>query len=380
MRYAFYDDSLIYGGHEVMTLKAIEYLSYAFSEPLIFYFNPSNKKLGDALHTLNDEGVIAREIPDRYRKLQGIRNRFEKRLQQDLASRFEQDGVQALVAVQGDIELSSRCLIAGRSAGIPVVSYIPMPHTLKDMGARLGRFRDLFNDYLFELPNGFITISKELAAGLRQRGARCPIEVVYNGVEIIDKDISAHDAREQFGLPQTRRCIALVGRLETVQKGQLLLLEAYAESSFLRENAHVVFAGSGPDEMKIKDEAERLGIQDQTTLTGWCDPQKLYPGLDCLALASRYEGMPLVMLEALGHNVPVVAPDRDGMREMLPEYWRYPPQDAGTMRLTLEKVLEDESSKPTAQRLGEHVRNEMTVSDFQVSFASALRKLFASSS
>jgi glycosyltransferase involved in cell wall biosynthesis len=55
------------------------------------------------------------------------------------------------------------------------------------------------------------------------------------------------------------------------------------------------------------------------------DMTPVYSAIDVLALPSRFEGVPLVMLEALACGVPVVASDRDGMADWLPPELRFDP-------------------------------------------------------
>ena len=52
--------------------------------------------------------------------------------------------------------------------------------------------------------------------------------------------------------------------------------------------------------------------------TGYlADPSELWSALDCFLLTSRYEGLPMTILEAMASGVPIVASDLDGMREIL---------------------------------------------------------------
>jgi glycosyltransferase involved in cell wall biosynthesis len=43
----------------------------------------------------------------------------------------------------------------------------------------------------------------------------------------------------------------------------------------------------------------------------------LWPAIDCLLLTSRYEGLPITILEAMACGAPIVASNLDGMREIL---------------------------------------------------------------
>lgn len=247
------------------------------------------------------------------------------------------------------------------------LSYIPFAHTQAEMGAKLGALRDLFNGYLLNAPDVFITLSHDAASQFRKRGTHVPVEVVYNGIEIERFGGVRDDARGLFGLPQEGAIVALCGRLEVKQKGQLLLLEALRASAWLRSEVLTLFVGDGPDEALLRERVKLLKLEECVRFTGWCDPTSLYPALDAVVIASRYEGMPLVMLEALASGVPVVSSERDGMREILPSDWMFPPGNASALAERLEWVLQSDVSKDR-EHLRERVRREMSMEVFQEHF------------
>lgn len=373
-RLVVYDDSAVFGGHEVMTLLGVRGL-LAEGMSILFVYAEANAKLAAALIELQKEFCCLTlfSYPHPSRKLQGLRNHLESGKIGELAQRFIDFSPHAVVCAQGDLELSSRGLLAAKRAGLLTLSYIPFAHTQAEMGAKLGRLRDPFNAYLLDIPDLIITISNDAKAHFRNRGARGPISVVYNGIDVGRFGGSRKQAREQFELPEQDRVIALCGRLESVQKGQPLLLRAVSETPWLRDNVTTLLVGDGPDEEKLRRLVYDLGMEKTVRFTGWCDPAPLYPALDAVVLASRYEGMPLVMLEALASGVPVVAPDRDGMRELLPRAWRFTPGDAQDLAHCLEGVLTEPRS-PELDKLKSRVRDEMSISAFQKSFAQTIRE------
>jgi len=65
-------------------------------------------------------------------------------------------------------------------------------------------------------------------------------------------------------------------------------------------------------------------LADSLVLEGWQDPAEALARHDVLLLASRFEGVPLVMLEAMAAGVPVVSTDLPGTRPYLPETCLFP--------------------------------------------------------
>ena len=97
--------------------------------------------------------------------------------------------------------------------------------------------------------------------------------------------------------------IGALGRLHR-QKGFDVLLRALARLP----DAHLVLVGDGPERGALERLAGELGVAERLTITGWDDAAAGYlPSFDAVALPSRFEGLPLVLLEAMLHGRPVVA-------------------------------------------------------------------------
>jgi glycosyltransferase involved in cell wall biosynthesis len=380
VNYLFYDDSPVFGGHEVMTLLGIEAL---LSEPGVsvrFLASVHNSVLLEKL-----KGIAARypslqvePIQARSSKLEGLKNRLPGGRLSQLADRLAACRPSLVVAVQGNIEHSSLALLAARRAGIPVASYIPVPHSHVEMGAKFGALRDLTTPYLFKLPDRFITISHEMARRLRGRGADCPIDIVYNGVDVTRfQPLEKASARAALGVPEDGILLGLVGRIEFKQKQQDLLLQALKSQPGLAERFRVVFAGDGPDREALLAMASEPPFKGRVTVLPWVDTAQLYPALDVLVIPSRYEGLPLVMLEALACGTAVLGSNRDGMKDILPESWRFPPDSSAALGSHLQQLgIQQELSPPA--KLVERIRDEMSLPAFSDSFRKTLKSMAAS--
>lgn len=93
-----------------------------------------------------------------------------------------------------------------------------------------------------------------------------------------------------------------VGRLHE-QKGYDVLLRAAADLT----DVQVVLVGDGPERGALERLAGDLGMADRLHVTGWTDRAADWlAAADVLALPSRWEGLPLVLLEAMHLGTPVV--------------------------------------------------------------------------
>jgi glycosyltransferase involved in cell wall biosynthesis len=149
-------------------------------------------------------------------------------------------------------------------------------------------------------------------------------------------------ARKHLGLPVDRHVIICVGRLSR-QKGQDVLLAAAREV-----DADVVLVGDGPDRAALEAAAPAnvrfAGRSDD--VAAW------YAAADAVAVPSRWEGMPLVVLEALACGRPVVGSDVSGMREAGAVV--VPPEDPAALAAALRECLAHPSDTHT---LRENVRD-----------------------
>jgi len=375
MSLLFYDDSPVFGGHEVMTLLGLEAVLQQDSRLVHFMISAANEKLRDRLKELAKFHPHLRieELPYQSSKLEALRNRLQPGRVTKLATILKERQPSLVIAVQGNIEHSSLALWAARKAGIPSTSYLPVPHSNAEMGAKLGALRDLFCRRLFTLPDSFITITDEMASMLTAQGAACPVHVVYNGVDTSRFcPRNQKEAREVLGLPLDRKIFGMVGRLEFRQKQQHLLVTAISSDPALRAGCHLVFAGDGPDKIALEGQLEEKGISN--TLLPWTDPAGLYPALDALVIPSRYEGLPLVMLEALSTGTAVLASDRDGMKDVLPATWRFQPNQSAALAETIRQFIQNELPAPSPQ-LVHRVRTEMSLESFGKSFAQTVFSL-----
>jgi glycosyltransferase involved in cell wall biosynthesis len=142
--------------------------------------------------------------------------------------------------------------------------------------------------------------------------------------------------------------IGAVGRIEP-QKGFDLLIRALGDV----DDATLVIIGDGSERRPLAELARRIGVAERIRWTGWSDDPRSYLGsFDVFALPSRFEGFPLVVLEALLARTAVVAADvgsvaevvRDGETGLL-----VPPEDPAALAEAIRRLL---AGAELRQRLG----------------------------
>lgn len=119
--------------------------------------------------------------------------------------------------------------------------------------------------------------------------------------------------------------VACVGRLDARIKGQDLLIRAVArviggQAGVPGQDVVLSLAGSGPDEVALRELAGRLGVADRVTFLGQVsDIRGLWSRHHLLALASHSEGTPLAMVEAMLLGRPVLVTDVGGCADWVSE-------------------------------------------------------------
>ncbi|HEV7943976.1 MAG TPA: glycosyltransferase family 4 protein [Solirubrobacteraceae bacterium] len=111
------------------------------------------------------------------------------------------------------------------------------------------------------------------------------------------------------------RVIGSLGRI-TEQKGYDLLVRALPQLP----GATLVLVGDGPQRGSLQELAADLGVGGRLIVTGWKPDARAYlPTFDIFALPSRWEGMPLGILEAMHAGLPVLASDVGSVAEAVRE-------------------------------------------------------------
>jgi glycosyltransferase involved in cell wall biosynthesis len=369
-----YDDNPDYGGHQVMACLAIEGLAASTEWQPVFFCSPENLRLNQRLLEIQTAtgNLEVKATPFATRKLQGVRNRFLNSSIGALALLLGQENPDLILCIQGEIEDGSLALCAAQRMHAPCVSYIPVPHRMALMGAKFGAVRDALNAWLFKKPDGWITISDSMKTLLEERGTCAPIKVVHNGIDttrFIPHDKTS--ARAALGLPGKATLLGTIGRIEFNQKQQNFLVQTFSNVWKSDPAIHLVITGDGPDRERLIALIGELGLQDRITLLLWqADSALVYSALDLLIIPSRFEGVPLVMLEALACGIPVVGSARDGMKDLLPTDWTFETENADALADAVSHVSKVwKHELPTLQK---RIREEYTVEKFKQNFEATL--------
>lgn len=136
-----------------------------------------------------------------------------------------------------------------------------------------------------------------------------PHTVLYNYVE----DVYHRDAPKKMSFTDTLRLVA-VGNLKDA-KNYPFLIEAFKK---MPSNITLDIYGSGPQQEMLQSEIEKHGLKIK--LCGVRDDiQNVLPQYDAFIMASKFEGQPLSLLEAMASGLPAILSDIPVLREVTGE-------------------------------------------------------------
>jgi len=398
-RWLFIDGASAFGGHEVMLLRWLEELAA--------------QRAAQCFLLARSESVLAREA---------VRNATVLALPKEGtgaiarwigAARDAAATIRAVSSIRPQLcVIAEGCLLAqplfavlGRLLRCRVVIYVPLVQTSVSMGFGSGRLRDaLVRRWYARVPHAWVTITEEQAKDFRQWArVRRPIFVLPNtvasaienhGTEVPSSGLrSSRRKSGSHSAPSHAPCqplsrlasgqrgderlhIVVLGRIEAHQKGLDLLLAFLAAHPGFGAGMTVTLVGSGPYEAEV-----RARLSQDAALAAWVSVQPWSPTVDALTahdvllMTSRYEGVPLVMLEAMALGVPVVAPDLHGTRPFLNEADLFPPMDIEAAFRRLERLADPTARAAVAERNRAHFEASASSAAFAASVRTLSQKL-----
>jgi glycosyltransferase involved in cell wall biosynthesis len=164
--------------------------------------------------------------------------------------------------------------------------------------------------YLARRTDIFLAVGGAVAAEAVRRGIAVPerIRVINPAIEQSAGPAgpaARAAARGRLGVPVGCRVVGTVGRAD-YQKAPETFVDAIAGLD--RDDVYAVWIGDGPMRQEMETRAARRGLEGRFLCAGHRDDvPDLLPGLDVFAMASRYEGLPCAVAEAMAVGLPVVA-------------------------------------------------------------------------
>jgi len=200
----------------------------------------------------------------------------------------------------------------------------------------LGCFRRLARRLSYSWASAIVVQTNEIARWAKAR-FRLPVHVLPNPVLISEsKEVArGNDGRLVMGAARLVR-----------QKGFDLLIESFTKVAEAHPNWRLVIYGEGPERAGLEAQIERHALRDRISLPGLLtDFDAVLVRADLFVLASRFEGYPNALLEALASGCPTIATDCPGATAEILDGGRHgllvPPEDLEALTDALHRMMSD---------------------------------------
>jgi glycosyltransferase involved in cell wall biosynthesis len=215
--------------------------------------------------------------------------------------------------------------LAARMAGVPVV--VSTLHNA-DIWAQRKLLGSLYG-FTARFADKLIAVSDEVREyHIAKTGVPASkVEVIENGVDV--RRFSGMEPtgnvgrsqpkgwkiRSEFGISPDAVLFGIIGRLKP-QKDHVTFLKAAAEILYRGvPNARFLVIGDGPLRPELMQLADELRLFPSLIFTGQrSDIPQILAALDVLVFSSRWEGLPVTLLEGMAASKPIVATAVDGIK------------------------------------------------------------------
>jgi glycosyltransferase involved in cell wall biosynthesis len=236
-------------------------------------------------------------------------------------------------------------------------------------------------DRLCILPvQDYVFVSKETRQTFAVRVKRG--RVLYDGISIIPASPALRaTARRDMGFASTARVVGMVARLAP-QKDYLALARAAQRVLSIMPDVRFVVVGDTTGVYRahydtIRTTLDQLGIAESFTFTGHrADARQLMSAFDVFVLSTHFEGLPLVILEAMAIGLPTIATAVNGIPEVVAHPGvgaLFPRRDDAALAQHILALLTD---PPAARAIGDAAREFVAQHFSEEAFANGLINLY----
>jgi glycosyltransferase involved in cell wall biosynthesis len=239
-------------------------------------------------------------------------------------------------------------------AGVPV--RIPTHHGMID---GFPRWRERIHAWMVNyFSHGIVAVSNLTKNKAMQEGILAgKIEVISNGIVPVNVgSMDRGEIRKQMGVGTDDILLLSVGRL-VYQKAHEYLISAMSDVLKQVSNVKVAICGDGVLRQNLEMQIQSLRLEEQIKLLGMqSDVTKYLAAADVFVLPSRWEGLPIALLEAMSAGLPVIATRVEGVDEVVQAGIHgvlVKPESAGELA---EAILQLSTDAEIRQHMGEASR------------------------
>jgi glycosyltransferase involved in cell wall biosynthesis len=217
------------------------------------------------------------------------------------------------------VHLSSRAsfwrkslfLLTGYAFGIPSIIHLHGSEFMEFYQNECGSILKKFVRFIFSRAERIIVLSSQWKSMIRQITSNLNVTVIFNPIDVIAGNVAFSDERE-------KDVLLFLGRMGT-RKGIYDLIKAVACVRTIRPDIRLLCGGDG-DIDAVSRLASDLNVTNHVQILGWVTGQAKEDVLGratVFVLPSYAEGLPVSILEAMAHGLPIISTPVGGIPDII---------------------------------------------------------------
>lgn len=244
------------------------------------------------------------------------RSSFPSELRKALLSKLEQEEFDVIIGVHAP--LAAR--LATLRDNLPKSALIGWLHNSydalfgEDSHYYIGAKRRRHYIYQFRKLDDVVVLCQDDANHFYAYDTAFTPKVIYNPITLTPGQPSSGNSKR----------FLTIGRFTPMHKGIDILIEAFYLFSKKNKDWQLDVVGEGNEEHKYKSLITQYHLENRITIHPFTNEiQNYYSQAQIYVLSSRWEGMPLVLVEAMSHGLPVITSDLPVCKEILGDFSMY---------------------------------------------------------
>ncbi len=216
--------------------------------------------------------------------------------------------------------------LAARFAGVPVIIHTVHGFAFPAAKNLIDKFVYYFFEWLGSKCSTAIVLLNYNDQSIAENNLNVPIKKLYlipNGVDTTFYFPANYEDRIKnragiLNLSINSIAVGMVGRLWEQKNPECFVKAAIKFLSTQKVNANFYLIGDGELKKSLQELINISGFEKSIHILGWrSDVAEILRSLDIFVLPSRWEGLPLSILEAMASALPVIASDIPGNRDLI---------------------------------------------------------------
>ena len=168
--------------------------------------------------------------------------------------------------------------------------------------------------YQFRKLDDLVVLCKDDAKRFNECDKHFIPTVIYNPLTLKQGEAATGDSKK----------FLTIGRFTPLHKGIDLLIEAFNLFAKKNNEWHLDIVGEGGEESTFRRLIKEHQLEDRITIHPFTNQiQAYYSHAQIYVLSSRWEGMPLVLVEAMAHGLPIISTDLPVSKEIMSDFGMY---------------------------------------------------------